>query len=177
MLRRLASVGGYTLLSRIAGFVRDILMAAVLGDGLLSDAFFVAWRLPNSFRGIFAEGAFNVAFIPRYAALRETKGDAEAAAFADNVYSWQMAAQVVLLVVALACMGWIVRIMAPGFAAHPGQIDLAAILSRITFPYLILTVIAVQLSAMLNAHGRFAAASAWSILLNLAMIGTLLCAR
>lgn len=177
MFRRLLSVGGFTLLSRFAGFARDVLMAAVLGDGLLSDAFFVAWRLPNSFRGIFAEGAFNVAFIPRYAALRETKGDAEAAAFADNVYSWQMAAQVVLLVVALACMGWIVRIMAPGFAAHPGQIDLAAILSRITFPYLILTVIAVQLSAMLNAHGRFAAASAWSILLNLAMIGTLLCAR
>ncbi len=121
MLRRLLSVGGYTLLSRVAGFLRDILMAAVLGDGLLSDAFFVAWRLPNSFRGIFAEGAFNVAFIPRYAAARERSGEEEAARFADDVYSWQMAAQVVLLVVAMACMFWIVRIMAPGFAAHPGE--------------------------------------------------------
>ncbi|HWA90662.1 MAG TPA: murein biosynthesis integral membrane protein MurJ [Rhizomicrobium sp.] len=177
MLKRLLSVGGYTLLSRVAGFARDVLMAAVLGDGFLSDAFFVAWRLPNSFRGIFAEGAFNVAFIPRYAAAREKEGDEEAARFADNVYSWQMAAQVVLLLVALAFMYWIVRIMAPGFAAHPGQTELATILSRITFPYLILTVIAVQLSAMLNAHGRFAAAAAWSIFLNLAMIATLLCAR
>jgi putative peptidoglycan lipid II flippase len=171
MLKRLLSVGGYTLLSRVTGFVRDIVMAAVLGDGLLSDAFFVAWRLPNSFRGIFGEGAFNVAFIPRYATARETMGEAAAAAFADNLYSWQMAAQIVLLLVALACMYWIVLIMAPGFAA--GQTELAATLSRITFPYLLLTVIAVQLSAMLNAHGKFAAAAAWSIFLNVAMIATL----
>ena len=109
MLRRLASVGGYTLLSRIAGFVRDIIMAAVLGDGFLSDAFFVAWRLPNSFRNIFAEGAFNVAFIPRYAAAREKRGEEAAARFADNVYSWQIVAQLVLLVLAIACMTWIVR--------------------------------------------------------------------
>ncbi len=164
MFKRLLSVGGFTLLSRVAGFLRDVLMAAVLGDGLLSDAFFVAWRLPNSFRGIFAEGAFNVAFIPRYAAARETRGEEEAARFADNVYSWQMTAQLVLLAAALACMYWIVRIMAPGFAAHSGQTELATALSRITFPYLILTVIAVQLSAMLNAHGKFAAAAAWSVL-------------
>jgi putative peptidoglycan lipid II flippase len=173
MFKRLLSVGGYTLLSRVAGFLRDILMAAVLGDGLLSDAFFVAWRLPNSFRNIFAEGAFNVAFIPRYAAARATKGEEAAAEFADNVYSWQMAAQVVLLAVALALMYWIVRVMAPGFSAHAGETELATALSRITFPYLILTVIAVQLSAMMNAHGRFAAAAAWSIFLNLSMIGTL----
>jgi len=177
MLRRLASVGGYTLLSRIAGFVRDIIMAAVLGDGLLSDAFFVAWRLPNSFRGIFAEGAFNVAFIPRYAAAREKRGEEAAARFADNIYSWQIVAQLVLLAAALGCMYWIVLVLAPGFLAHPGQTELATTLSRITFPYLILTVIAVQLSAMLNAHGKFAAAAAWSIFLNLAMIGTLLSAR
>ncbi len=177
MFKRLLSVGGYTLLSRVAGFLRDILMAAVLGSGPLSDAFFVAWRLPNSFRGIFAEGAFNVAFIPRYAAAREKRGEEAAAEFADNVYSWQVAAQVVLLAMALALMYWIVRVMAPGFSAHAGETELATALSRITFPYLILTVIAVQLSAMLNAHGKFAAAAAWSIFLNLAMIGTLLAAR
>jgi len=105
--------------------VRDIIMAAVLGDGFLSDAFFVAWRLPNSFRGIFAEGAFNVAFIPRYAAAREKQGEEQAARFADNVYSWQIVAQLVLLALALACMTWIVEIMAPGFSAHPGQTELA----------------------------------------------------
>ena len=175
MLKRLSTVGGYTLLSRFAGFARDVLMAAVLGSGMLSDAFFVAWRLPNSFRGIFAEGAFNVAFIPRYAAAREKEGEEAAARFADNVYSWQMVAQVVLLAVAMACMFWIVRVMALGFGEE--QTRIATTLSRITFPYLILTVIAVQLSAMLNAHGKFAAAAFWSILLNLAMIGTLACAR
>jgi putative peptidoglycan lipid II flippase len=177
MLKRLASVGFYTLLSRVAGFARDILMASVLGAGAASDAFFVAWRLPNSFRGIFAEGAFNVAFIPRYAAARERQGDEAAAEFADNVYSWQMVAQIVLLVVALACMYWIVRVMASGFGADTPKTALAVMLSRITFPYLIMTVIAVQLSAMLNAHGKFAAGAAWSIFLNLAMIGTLLAAR
>jgi len=177
MFRRLLSVGGFTLLSRIAGFVQNIVMAAILGDGLLSDAYFVALRLPNSFRGIFAEGAFNVAFIPRYAALRTRDGDSAAASFADRVFSWQMAAQIALLVAALLFMPQIVAVMAPGFAVHPGQVARAIDFSRITFPYLILTVVAVQLSAMLNAHERFAAAAAWSIFLNLAVIGTLLSSR
>lgn len=174
MFKRLLSVGGFTLLSRIAGFVQNIVMAAILGDGILSDAYFVALRLPNSFRGIFAEGAFNVAFIPRYAALRTREGDEAAFSFADRVFSWQMAAQLALLLAALVFMPQIVAVMAPGFAAHPGQVALAIDFSRITFPYLILTVVAVQLSAMLNAHERFAAAAAWSIFLNLAVIATLL---
>ncbi len=177
MFKRLLSVGGFTFLSRIAGFVQNIVMAAILGDGLLSDAYFVALRLPNSFRGIFAEGAFNVAFIPRYAALRTRDGDRAADSFADRVFSWQMAAQISLLVAALVFMPQIVAVMAPGFTAHPGQVAFAIDFSRITFPYLILTVVAVQLSAMLNAHERFAAAAAWSIFLNLAIIGTLLYAR
>jgi len=174
MFKRLLSVGGFTLLSRIAGFVQNIVMAAILGDGLLSDAYFVALRLPNSFRGIFAEGAFNVAFIPRYAALRTREGDDAAFRFADRVFSWQMAAQLALLLAALVFMPQIVAVMAPGFSQHAGQVALAVDFSRITFPYLILTVVAVQLSAMLNAHEKFAAAAAWSIFLNLAVIGTLL---
>lgn len=174
MFRRLLSVGGFTLLSRIAGFAQNIVMAAILGDGMLSDAYFVALRLPNSFRGIFAEGAFNVAFIPRYATLRTKDGDAAANSFADRVFSWQMAAQLALLVAALVFMPQIVALLAPGFAHHAGQLALAIDFSRITFPYLILTVVAVQLSAMLNANEKFAAAAAWSIFLNLAIIGTLL---
>ncbi|HVE05181.1 MAG TPA: murein biosynthesis integral membrane protein MurJ [Rhizomicrobium sp.] len=177
MLRRLLSVGGFTLLSRIAGFIQNIVMAAILGDGLLSDAYFVALRLPNSFRGIFAEGAFNVAFIPRYAALRTREGDDAAFRFADRVFSWQMAAQLALLLAALVFMPQIVAIMAPGFSQHAGQVALAVDFSRITFPYLILTVVAVQLSAMLNAHEKFAAAAFWSIFLNLAVIATLLLSR
>ena len=174
MYKRLLSVGGFTLLSRISGFVQNIVMAAILGDGILSDAYFVALRLPNSFRGIFAEGAFNVAFIPRYAALRARGGDAAATSFADSVFSWQMTAQIALLVAAIVFMPQIVAVMAPGFAGHAGQVGLAIDFSRIAFPYLILTVVAVQLSAMLNAHEKFAAAAAWSIFLNLSVIGTLL---
>ncbi|HEX4157108.1 MAG TPA: murein biosynthesis integral membrane protein MurJ [Rhizomicrobium sp.] len=173
MFRRLLSVGGYTALSRITGFGRDIMMAMILGAGPMSDAFLVAFRLPNNFRSIFAEGAFNLAFLPRYAALRARESDESAARFADRVFSWQIAFQIILLVTALAGMGWIIRVMAPGFSAHPGQTELATDLARITFPYLILTVVAVQLSAMLNAHDKFAAAAAWSIFLNVAMMATL----
>ena len=180
MIRRLVSVGGFTALSRIAGFIRDVLMAAILGAGPISDAFFVAFRFPNNFRAIFAEGAFNAAFLPRYAAAvtrAGTKVSSEAARFADEVFAWQFAAQFVLLVLALAFMRPIVQMLAPGFAHNPGQVDLAVLLSRITFPYLICITIVTQLSAMLNAVERFKAAAASPIFLNAGMIGTLLLAR
>ncbi len=175
MFKRLLSVGGFTLLSRITGFARDVLMAAVLGAGPMSDAFLVAFRLPNNFRAIFGEGAFNAAFLPRFAAARTRGGDDHAHEFADRIFAWQMAFQIFLLVAALAAMPWVIRAMAPGFAGHPGQVELATKLARIAFPYLIFTLVAVQLSAMLNAIGKFAAAAAWSIFLNVAMVGTLLC--
>ena len=174
MFKRLLSVGGFTLLSRITGFFRDVLMAAALGNGALSDAFLVAFRFPNYFRAIFGEGTINPAFLPRYAALRAKGQHHEAAQFADRVFSWQMAAQLVVLIAALAAMPYVVRLVAPGFASNPGELALATKLSRITFPYLILTVVAVQLSAMLNASDKFWAAAAWSNFLNLAMVATLL---
>lgn len=176
MFKKLLSVSGFTLLSRITGLIRDMLQAAVLGHGVLSDTFVVAFRFPNWFRTIFGEGTLTPAFMPRYAALHAKGELAAAARFADEVYSWQILIQAMLLVVALACMPWIVRLMAPGFIGHPGQVDLAATLSRITFPYLILTVVAVQLSGMLNAIEKFWAAAAWSNFLNLGMIATLLMA-
>src|ERR1700742_5241981 len=176
MFRKLLSVGGFTLLSRVMGFLRSIVTAAILGDGILSDAFYVALRLPNSFRNIFAEGAFNAAFVPRYAALRAKDGEGPAAEFANRIFSWQMAAQIILLLVALLAMPWIVGAMAGGFSV-PGETELATALSRITFPYLLLTVIAVQLSAMLNARERFWAAAAWPVFLNLGIIGALLLVR
>jgi putative peptidoglycan lipid II flippase len=174
MFRRLLSVGGFTLLSRITGFVRDITMAAILGRGLLSDAFIVAFLFPNYFRSIFGEGTINPAFLPRYAALHARGEDTAAALFADRVFSWQMAAQLVLLIAALAFMPAIVHVLAPGFADNPGQLALTVSLARITFPYLILTVVAIQLSAMLNAIEKFWAAAAWSNFQNLGMIATLL---
>src|SRR5579863_6051495 len=101
MFKKLLSVGGFTLLSRITGFVRDALLAWTLGAGILSDAFFVAFLFPNYFRAIFGEGTINPAFLPRYAALH-ARGEHQAAQrFADRIFSWQMAAQAVLLVVAL----------------------------------------------------------------------------
>lgn len=174
MFGRLLSVGGFTLLSRVTGFARDIAMAWILGRGILSDAFIVAFLFPNYFRQIFGEGTINPAFLPRYAALHAKSQRDAAALFADRVFSWQMAAQLVLLIAALACMPGIVHVLAPGFARHPDQTALTVDLARITFPYLILTVVAIQLSAMLNAIGKFWAAAAWSNFQNVAMIATLL---
>ena len=171
MFKRLLSVGGFTLLSRITGFARDALLAWTLGAGLLSDAFFVAFLFPNYFRAIFGEGTINPAFLPRYAAL-QAKGDKTAAAkFADAVFAWQLAAQVVLLVLATLFMPVIIRLLAPGWTGE--QFALTVSLARITFPYLIMTLVAVQLSAMLNAIDRFWAGAFWSNLQNLAMIATL----
>src|SRR5947207_3855192 len=173
MFRRLLSVGGSTLLSRITGFIRDIAMAWILGRGLLSDAFIVAFLFPNYFRSIFGEGTINPAFLPRYAALRARGENTAAARFADRVFSWQMATQFTLLIAALIFMPAIVHAIAPGFADNPGQLSLTVSLARITFPYLILTVVAIQLSAMLNAIEKFWAAAAWSNFQNIAMIATL----
>ena len=174
MFKRLLSVGGFTLLSRITGFIRDILMAWVLGKGVLSDAFIVAFLFPSYFRSIFGEGTINPAFLPRYAALH-ARGEHQAAAlFADRVFSWQMLAQLVILILALIFMPLVVHVIAPGFADNPGQLSLTVGLARITFPYLILTVVAIQLSAMLNAINKFWAAAAWSNFQNIGMIACLL---
>ncbi len=177
MIGRLLSVGGFTALSRVMGFVRDILMASILGAGPMSDAFLVAFRLPNNFRAIFAEGAFNAAFLPRYTAAATHSGTAptsDATRFADDAFSWQVFAQLILLILALLFMRQIVALLAPGFAGNPAQMNLAVELSRITFPYLICITIVTQISAMLNAVSKFRAAAGAPILLNVAMIGTLL---
>ncbi len=172
MFRRLLSVGGFTLLSRITGFVRDALLAWILGAGLLSDAFFVAFLFPNYFRAIFGEGTINPAFLPRYAALHAKGEHAAAARFANAVFAWQIAAQVILLVLATLFMPVIIRVLAPGWSGE--QFALTVSLARVTFPYLIMTLVAVQLSAMLNAIDRFWAGAFWSNLQNLAMIAALL---
>src|SRR4051812_27718602 len=104
MLRRFLTVGGLTLLSRVAGFARDIALAAILGAGPMADAFFVAFRLPNHFRWIFAEGAFNAAFVPAYAHVHGGKGEAAARLFADRIFTLLFASQVVLLVVVFLFM-------------------------------------------------------------------------
>src|SRR3978361_1328774 len=125
MLRRIFTVGGLTLLSRLTGFARDILLAAVLGAGPVADAFFVAFRLPNHFRAIFAEGAFNAAFIPAYARVRQQEGPDHASLFADRVFTMLLLSQIVLLGLALAFTPQVIQRLAPGFGADPLRYSVA----------------------------------------------------
>src|SRR5262245_52009301 len=138
MIGRIFTVGGFTLLSRITGFVRDIALAAILGAGPVADAFFVALRLPNHFRAIFAEGAFNAAFVPAYARLRTAQGATVAGLFADPVFTLLLASQVVLLGLALLFTPAVIDLLAPGFSGDAIRFPLAVELTRITFPYLLL---------------------------------------
>ncbi len=173
MLGRIFTVGGLTLLSRLTGFVRDIVLAAVLGAGPVADAFFVALRLPNHFRAIFAEGAFNAAFVPAYARIRQQGGPDPAKLFADRIFVLLLASQVVLLAVALVFTPGVIGLLAPGFAKDPGRFALAVDLTRITFPYLLLVSLVTLWGGILNAIGRFASPAAAPILLNIAMVAAL----
>src|SRR5471030_2661319 len=170
MIQRILTVGGFTLLSRVTGFVRDIILAAVLGAGPVADAFFVALRLPNHFRAIFAEGAFNAAFVPAYARIREQSGPQRAGLFADRVFTLLLASQIALLAVALIFTSLVIDVLAPGFVRDPGRYALAVELTRITFPYLLLVTLVTLYGGILNAMQRFAAAAAAPILLNLSLV-------
>ncbi|HVX91793.1 MAG TPA: lipid II flippase MurJ, partial [Xanthobacteraceae bacterium] len=173
MIERILTVGGLTLLSRVTGFLRDIVLAAILGAGPVADAFFVALRLPNHFRAIFAEGAFNAAFVPAYARVRRQGGADIAQLFADRIFTLLLASQVVLLALALVCTPSVIALLAPGFSQDPGRFALAVDLTRITFPYLLLITLVTLYGGILNALQRFAAPAAAPILLNLSMMATL----
>src|ERR1700710_2169588 len=173
MLGRIFTVGGFTLLSRLTGFARDIMLAAILGAGPVADAFFVAFRLPNHFRAIFAEGAFNAAFVPAYAHVHGEGGVARARLFSDRIFTLLFASQVVLLIVALLFMPQAMSLLAPGFSKDPAQRELAISLTRITFPYLLLITLVTLYGGMLNVMHRFASAAAAPIFLNLSMMATL----
>ena len=173
MIEKILTVGGYTLASRLTGFLRDIMLAAIIGAGPVADAFFVAFRLPNHFRAIFAEGAFNAAFIPAYARIRTQGGVAAAGRFGDRIFTLLFASQVALLALALIFTPTVIAVLAPGFSREPHQFALAVSLTRITFPYLLLITLVTLWGGILNAMHRFAAAAAAPILLNLAMMVTL----
>jgi putative peptidoglycan lipid II flippase len=124
MIGKILTVGGYTLLSRLTGFARDIMLAAIIGAGPVADAFFVAFRLPNHFRAIFAEGAFNAAFIPAYARIRTQGGPEAASRFGDRIFTLLLASQVVLLALALLFTPQVIEVLAPGFSREPNQLRL-----------------------------------------------------
>ena len=176
MIRRIATVGGLTLVSRLSGFVRDVVMAAILGAGPLADAFFVAFRLPNHFRAIFAEGAFAAAFVPAYARTLEQVGLPAAKLFADRIASALILINLVLLGIALLFTPEVVSVLAPGLSDDPERFELAVALTRITFPYLALVSLQTLFSGILNANNRFATAASAPVLLNLSLIATLLLA-
>src|SRR3954467_8222377 len=173
MLGRIFTVGGYTFLSRLTGFARDIMLAAILGAGPVADAFFVAFRLPNHFRAIFAEGAFNAAFVPAYAHVHGQRGKRLAQVFADRIFTLLFLSQVILLGLAWLFMPQAMTLLAPGFTEDAQQRHLAIELTRITFPYLLLITIVTLYGGMLNVMNRFASAAAAPIFLNLSMMMTL----
>jgi len=174
MIRRIATVGGLTLVSRLTGFIRDVVMAAILGAGPIADAFFVAFRLPNHFRAIFAEGAFAAAFVPAYARTLEEAGLPAAKLFADQIAAALVTINLVLLAIALLFTPEVVGLLAPGLVGDPERYDLAVALTRITFPYLALVSLETLFAGVLNANNRFAAAASAPVLLNLSVIATLL---
>lgn len=176
MIRQLLSVGGFTLLSRVTGFARDIVLGAVLGAGAVADAFVVAFRLPNHFRAIFGEGAFNAAFVPSYARVLETQGLPAARLFSSRIYSLLIVVQLAVLALALVFAPQLVDLLAPGFRKDPEKFALAVSLTRITFPYLLFVTLVTLHAGALNATERFAAAAFAPVLLNLSMIVALSCA-
>ncbi|MGQ0278363.1 murein biosynthesis integral membrane protein MurJ [Sphingopyxis sp. Q841] len=174
LVKSVGTIGGLTLLSRIFGFARDMLLARVLGAGLAADAFQLAFTLPNTFRRLFAEGAFSVAFVPMYSrALHSSEGDGEAAAarFADDVLSVFLWTLLVFSGVMMAVMPGIVWILARDFGSVPGKFELAVFLSRVTFPYLALISLVAMLSGLLNARSRFAPGAFAPVILNIVLIG------
>jgi len=162
----------FTLISRVLGYIRDILIAIFLGTSLFADAFFVAFRLPNTFRRLFAEGTFNAAFIPSYAgALVEDKEKADH--FARNVFNLLFIILLFLVLIAEIFMPQLIYLIAPGFYKDPEKLKLAVNLSKITFPFLFFICLASFFSAILNSYNKFAAAAAAPIILNVILIGSL----
>ena len=174
LLRAIVTVGGFTMLSRILGFVRDILTAATLGAGPIADAFFVAFKFPNLFRRLFAEGAFASVFVPILAGHVEAKAEMSARLFAERAMSGLFLIVAVVVVIAELTMPFLMMAFAPGFIDDPAKFNLTVMLTQITFPYLLFISMASLFSGVLNTHGRFAAAAATPILLNLCLIGAVL---
>ena len=162
----------FTLISRILGYVRDILIAIFLGTSFFADVFFVAFRLPNTFRRLFAEGTFNAAFIPSYAGAL-AKNKIEADNFAKNVFNLLFIILLFFVLVAEIFMPQLIFLIAPGFYKDPEKLKLAVDLSRITFPFLFFVCLASFFAAILNSYNKFAAAAAAPIILNVILIGSL----
>jgi len=162
----------FTIISRLLGYVRDILIAVFLGAGPLADAFFVAFRIPNTFRRLFSEGTFNAAFVPSYSSILDNKKKSQK--FANNIFTLLTIGLFFLVLVIEIMMPIFVFLIAPGFEGDYQKMELAVTLTRITFPFLMFISLASFFSAILNSHNKFAIASAAPIILNILLIGVLI---
>ncbi|WP_192898641.1 murein biosynthesis integral membrane protein MurJ [Crenalkalicoccus roseus] len=173
MLKSVLTVGGWTMASRVLGFARDMLIAARLGAGPMADAFFVALKLPNLFRRLFGEGAFNAAFVPAFAGALVVQGPQAARLLAERMASIMTLWLSLLVVLGLLFMPQLMHALAPGFAAEPAKFALAVELTRITFPYLLFICLTALVSGVLNGLDRFAAAAAAPVMFNLLSMAAL----
>jgi len=177
LLRSVATVGGYTMVSRVLGFVREMLTAVFLGAGPTADAFFVALRLPNMFRSLFAEGAFSAAFVPIFAGKIAEEGRENARRFAEDALAVLLAALLVFLLLGEVFAPFILDVIAPGFRHDPEKFATAVDLTRIMFPYLVFMSLVALQGGVLNSLERFAATAVTPVLLNIFLIAALTLVR
>ena len=176
LLKSTGTFSFYTIISRLLGYLRDVLIAIFLGTGLLADAFFVAFRIPNTFRRLFSEGTFNAAFVPSYAS-EIVKGKKQSNKFANDIFNFLFLSLLFLTLIVQIFMPAFVSIIAPGFVGDTEKMEIAINLTRITFPFLFFICLASFFSAILNSHNKFAAASAAPIILNIVLILVLMFSR
>jgi putative peptidoglycan lipid II flippase len=171
LLRSLATVSGMTLLSRILGFIRDFVIARSFGAGMMTDAFFVAFRLPNLLRRLFAEGAFSQAFVPLLAEYRNRRGETDTKQLVDRTATILSVTVMLVAIVGIIGAPLLIYLTAPGFAADPGKFALTVELTRVTFPYIFFMALVAFAAGILNTWSRFAIPAFTPVLLNLSMIG------
>ena len=172
LVKSTGTFGFYTIISRLLGYLRDILIAIFLGTSFFADVFFIAFRIPNTFRRLFAEGTFNAAFVPSYSS-ELVKGKKKSNTFANEIFNLLFLGLLFLVLIAEIFMPVVVSLIAPGFVENSEKIKFAIDLTRITFPFLIFVCLSSFFSAILNSHNKFAAASAAPIILNLVLIAVL----
>ena len=173
LIKSTGTFGFYTIISRLLGYLRDVLIAIFLGTSFLADAFFVAFRIPNTFRRLFAEGTFNAAFVPSYTS-KLIKSKSKATKFANEIFNLLFIFLLLIVLIIEIFMPTFISLIAPGFVEDSEKIQLAINLTRITLPFLIFVSLASFFSAILNSHNKFAAASAAPIILNLVLIGIMI---
>jgi len=174
LLRTSATIGSFTLLSRLFGFVRDIMIASLLGVGLLSDAFQVAFKIPNFMRQLFAEGAFNAAFVPLYAGTRVAEGPEAARKLAEEAQAGLVLVLLIVSSLGVLFMPWLLVVLAPGFDANPQKYQLTVLLTRITFPYILFISLVSLQGGILNSNNRFKAVAATPVIMNICLIAAML---